>query len=110
MQSRQEYNIIILRKHRASTNLRRLNSYAQQHPLQEALKDFGRIIKSIFVLKYVEDVAWRQTIEKQLNKGELANKFASALSFAGQDITDPYPGDQEISFMCRTILKNIIIL
>lgn len=95
---------IILRKHRASTILKRLNSYAQQHPLQEALKEFGRIIKSIFVLKYVDDVAWRQAIEKQLNK------FASAVSFAGQDITDPYPGGQEISAMCRTILQNIIIL
>lgn len=101
---------IMLRKHRASIIMKRLNSYAQQHPLQEAIKEFGRIIKSIFVLKYVDDVAFRQTIEKQLNKGELANKFFSAVSFAGQDITDPYPEDQEISAMCKTILQNIIIL
>jgi TnpA family transposase len=101
---------IMLRKHRASTIMKRLNSYAQQHPLQEALKEFGRIIKSIFVLKYVDDMVWRQGIEKQLNKGELANKFASAVSIAGQDITEPYPEDQEISAMCKTILQNIIIL
>jgi hypothetical protein len=25
---------------------------------------------------------WRQAIEKQLNKGELANKFSAAISFA----------------------------
>lgn len=101
---------ICLRKHRASIILKRLSSYTNQHPLQEALKEFGRIIKSIFVLKYVDDVAWRQTIEKQLNKGELANKFASAVSFAGQEMTEAYRDDQEISAMCKTIIQNIIIL
>ena len=101
---------IMLRKHRASTILKRLSAYTHQHPLQEALKEFGRVIKSIFVLKYVDDVTWRQAIEKQLNKGELANKFASAVSFAGQEITEAYREDQEISAMCKTILQNIIIL
>jgi TnpA family transposase len=100
----------MLRKHRASTILKRLSAYANQHPLQEALKEFGRIIKSIFVLKYVDDVTLRQAIEKQLNKGELANKFASAVSFADQDITEAYQEDQEIAAMCKTILQNIIIL
>lgn len=101
---------IMLRKHRASTILKRLSAYTHQHPLQDALKEFGRIIKSIFVLKYVDDVTWRQAIEKQLNKGELANKFASAVSFAGQGITEAYREDQEISALCKTILQNIIIL
>jgi TnpA family transposase/uncharacterized FlaG/YvyC family protein len=101
---------IMLRKHRASTILKRLSAYANQHPLQEALKEFGRVIKSIFVLKYIDDVTLRQTIEKQLSKGELANKFASAVSFAGQEITEAYRDDQEISAMCKTIIQNIIIL
>jgi TnpA family transposase len=101
---------IMLRKYRASTILKRLSAYANQHPLQEALKEFGRVIKSIFVLKYIDDVTWRQAIEKQLNKGELANKFASAVSFAGQEITEAYQEDQEISAMCKTIIQNIIIL
>ena len=107
---------IMLRKHRASTILKRLSAYANQHPLQEALKEFGRIIKSIFVLKYVDDVTLRQAIEKQLNKGELANKFASAVSFVDQEITESYQEDQEdqedqeIAAMCQTILHNIIIL
>ena len=101
---------IMLRKHRASVILKRLSTYANQHPLQEALKEFGRIIKSIFVLKYIDDITWRQTIEKQLNKGELANKFATAVSFVGEEITAAYREDQEISAMCKTIIQNIIIL
>jgi TnpA family transposase len=101
---------IMLRKHKASIVLKRLSAYVNQHPLQEALKEFGRIIKSMFVLKYIDDVTLRQAIEKQLNKGELANKFASAVSFADPEITEAYREDQEISAMCKMILQNIIIL
>lgn len=43
---------IKLREHRASTILKRLGEYSNQHPLQEALKEFGKVIKSIFMLKY----------------------------------------------------------
>ena len=101
---------IKLREHRASTILKRLGEYSNQHPLQEALKEFGRAIKSIFMLKYFDDVELRQTIEKQLNKGELANKFSEAISFADQNILEAHSEDQEISVMCRTIIQNIIIL
>lgn len=101
---------IKLREHRASTILKRLSEYSNQHPLEESLKDFGRIIKSIFILKYIDDVQWRQAIEKQLNKGELANKFSDAISFADPNILEPLKEDQEITVMCKTIIQNIIIL
>ncbi|RZI47404.1 Tn3 family transposase [Rickettsiales endosymbiont of Peranema trichophorum] len=101
---------IMVRKHKASVILKRLSSYPNQHPLQEALKEFGRIIKSMFVLKYVDDVEWRQRIEKQLNKGELANRFAAAVSFMGEEIKEGYREEQEVSGMCKTLIQNIIIL
>jgi TnpA family transposase len=65
---------IKLREHRASTIIKRLSSYTRQHPLLSAIKEFGRIIKSSFILEYIDDVELRQTVEKQLNKGELANR------------------------------------
>ena len=102
---------IKMREHKASTILKRLNSYDKQHPLQKTIKEFGRIIKSTFILKYIDDVELRQTIEKQLNKGELANKFSSAISFANnQEIIQIDKIDQEVAALCKTILQNIIIL
>lgn len=53
----------------ASQLLKRLSSYAKDHPLYKALKEFGKIIKSIFILTYFDDLEFRQRIEKQLNKG-----------------------------------------
>lgn len=70
-------------KHTSASQLfKRLSSYAKDHPLYKALKEFGRIIKSIFILTYYDDVELRQRIEKQLNKVELSNKFAKAIFFA----------------------------
>ncbi len=100
-----------LRHHKPSTILKRLNSYDNQHYLHSAIKEFGRIISSIFTLKYIDDVELRQTIEKQLNKGELANKFSSAVSFANDhEIIQIDKTDQEIAVVCKTIIQNIIIL
>ena len=100
-----------LRHYKPSTILKRLNSYDNQHYLHSAIKEFGRIISSMFTLKYIDDVALRQTIEKQLNKGELANKFSSAISFANDhEIIQIDKTDQEIAVVCKTIIQNIIIL
>ena len=50
---------------------KRLSSYARQNPLHQALKEYGKIIKSGFILRYYDDLALRQAIEKQLSRIEL---------------------------------------
>ena len=59
------------------------------------------------MLKYIDDVELRQTIEKPLNKGELANKCSETILFANQNILKAHSEAQEISVMyeVRTILK-----
>ena len=59
---------IKLKENTTSDIFRRLNSYSRQHALYQTLKAFGQIIKSDFILRYVDDVDLRQAIEKQLNK------------------------------------------
>jgi len=65
----------------ASQLLKRLTSYSRKHKLYQALREFGRIIKTQFLLNYIDDVSLRQQIEKQLNKVESANKFSKAVFF-----------------------------
>ena len=60
---------IKMKRTSASQLFKRLNSYSKQNPLYKALKAFGKIIKSIFILRYIDCVDFRQAIEKQLNKG-----------------------------------------
>jgi TnpA family transposase len=95
----------------ASQIFKRLNSYSRQHPLYCALKEFGRIIKTTFILRYFDDVELRQVIEKQLNKIELSNKFAKAISFDNNnEMQYGSKEEQEMVINCQMLIQNAIIL
>ena len=51
--------IIRLKENTASDIFRRLNSCSCQHALYQTLKAFAQIIKSLFILRYVDDLALR---------------------------------------------------
>lgn len=94
----------------ASQLFRRLNSYSKQHSLYQALKEFGKISKSLFILKYYDDCALRQAIEAQLNKIESSNKFSKAVSFGhSNEFLQSEKEEQEIAETCRRLIKNAII-
>ena len=94
----------------ASQLFKRLNSYSRQHPLYQALKEFGKIPKTLFILKYSDDLEFRQAIEKQLNKVEGSNKFSKAISFGhNQEFIQSEKEDQEIAEGCRRLIKNTIV-
>lgn len=92
----------------ASQLFKRLNSYSKQHPLYKTLKEFGKIIKTLFILKYVDDTEFRQAIEKQLSKVEGSHKLAKAISL-GNEFLQSEKEDQEIAEGCRRLIKNSII-
>lgn len=94
----------------ASQLFKRLNSYSWQHPLYMALKEFGKIPKTLFILKYLDDPLFRQAIEKQLNKVEGSNKFSKAISFGhSHEFVQSEKEDQEIAEGCRRLIKNAIV-
>jgi TnpA family transposase len=94
----------------ASQLFKRLNSYSKQHPLYRALKEFGKIPKSLFILKYCDDLKFRQAIEKQLNKVESSNKFSKAVSFGhSSEFMQSEKEDQEIAEACRRLIKNAAV-
>ena len=101
---------IKLKENTASDIFRRLNSYSRQHALYQTLKAFGQIIKSLFILRYVDDLALRQAIEKQLNKVELANRFTRAVAVGNpREYTQTEKEEQEIAEGCNRLIRNSII-
>jgi len=102
---------IKLKKASASRLFSRLNSYTKQIPLYNALKEFGRIMKSHFLLTYFDDIELRQRIEKQLNRVELSNKLAKAIFFANnQEIQEGEKDEQDLSAACKMLIQNAIVL
>lgn len=94
----------------ASQLFKRLNSYSRQHLLYRAMKEFGKAPKTVFILKYCDDLQFRQSIEKQLNKGEGSNKFSKAVPFGhSHEFIQGEKEDQEIAEACRRLIKNAIV-
>ena len=101
---------IKLKETTASDIFRRLNAYSKQHSLYQTLKAFGQITKSRFILRYIDDLALRQAIEKQLNKVELANQFTRAVAVGNpRELTQAEKEEQEIAESCNRLIKNCII-
>jgi len=88
---------------------RRLNSYSKQHPLYVALKELGRVVRTIFILKYINDLGFRQAIGKQINKVENSNKFSNAIAVGEKELQ--YGTKEEMDFVvgCRRLIKNALI-
>lgn len=59
--------------------LKKLSAYRQQNSLAAALREIGRIERTIFTLRWFEDPALRQIVTAELNKGEERNALAPPL-------------------------------
>ncbi|HDR7713710.1 Tn3 family transposase [Bacillus cereus] len=62
----------------------KLGSYSRQNSLATALREMGRIEKTIFILNYISDESLRRKIQRGLNKGEAMNGLARAIFFGKQ--------------------------
>jgi TnpA family transposase len=101
---------IKLKENTASDIFQRLNSYSKQHALYQTIKAFGQIIKSLFILRYLDEVKLRQAIEKQLNKVELANRFTRTVAVGSpREFMQAEKEDQEIAESCNRLIRNCII-
>ncbi|EKU73256.1 hypothetical protein HMPREF9718_04619 [Sphingobium yanoikuyae ATCC 51230] len=65
----------------ASAMLRKLSAYPRQNGLALALREIGRLERSIFMLDWLQDIDLRRRTQAGLNKGEARNALARALFF-----------------------------
>ena len=101
---------IKLKETTASDVFRRLNSYSKQHSLYQALKAFGQIPKSLFILRYIDEPPLRMAIEKVLNGIEHVHRFTRAVSVGSpQEFLQADKEDQEMAEACKRLIKNSII-
>jgi TnpA family transposase len=65
----------------ASLMLRKLGSYPRQNGLAVALRELGRIERTLFTLDWIQNVELRRRVQVGLNKGEARNALARAVFF-----------------------------
>ena len=76
---------------------------------RQALKVFGQVPKSLFILQVIDDPVLRQAIEKQLDRIEHVHRFTRAVSVGNpREFLQAEKEDQEMAEACKR-LKNCII-
>ncbi len=66
-----------------STLLRKLGSYSRKNKLYIAMRELGRVVRTVFLLEYLSNPELRRLIHGATNKCERFNKFTKWLSFGG---------------------------
>lgn len=64
--------------------VQRLTNSSPSDRLTKAFTNLGRIIKTEYILRYLTDKELRQTVQRQLNKGEYRHKLPRWIFFAEQ--------------------------
>ena len=92
-----------------STLLKRLNSYAHQHPLYQALVELGKVVRTIFLLNYMDDGQLRRRTHQQTTQLESIQKLAKVLDM-GDEGTIQFCTKEELMIMAlskQLIINNI---
>jgi TnpA family transposase len=100
-----------LRKQQASGLLRTLQTNNSPTRLARALAELGRIIKTMHLLNYFDDEAYRPRILVQLNCGEGRHMLSSAV-FHGKrgEMRQRYRQGQEDQLSALGLIVNVIVL
>lgn len=89
--------------------IRKLQSFPRQHILTQALQDYGRIIKTIFVLRYYISEAYRRRIDTQLNKSEKFHDLRGHIHSANRGkLRKKYPEQHLNQANCLNLIVNAV--
>jgi len=94
----------------ASLMIGKLHGYLRQNALARALQEYGRLVKTLFLLRYLENEQYRKRINGQLNKGEALHALRRFLFFANAgQIRRQQEEGQANQAACLNLLTNAIV-
>jgi TnpA family transposase len=95
----------------SSLILGKLGSYSRNNALANALKELGRIEKTIFILEYASNPQFRRRIQVGLNKGEEAHGLARVVFFGRRgQFWERELQEQLQKASCLNILVNATVI
>ena len=100
---------IKLGKITASTILRRLGTYSRKNKLYFAFRELGKVVRTKFLLKYIDDVDVRKTIDAATNKSEEFNGFVKWVGGEGI-IAENVRHEQRKIVKYNQLVANMVIL
>ncbi len=102
---------IRLGKITASSILRRLGTYSRKNKLYFAFRELGKAVRTLFLLRYIDDNEIRKTINAATNKSEEYNGFVKWVFFGSQGIiAENVQHEQRKIIKYSQLVANMIIL
>ncbi|ETT84591.1 MULTISPECIES: Tn3 family transposase [Bacillus] len=93
-----------------STLLRKLSNDSKKNRLYKAFRELGRVVRTVFLLKYISDIKLREQITASTNKVEAYNGFSKWLFFGGDGvISENDPEEQEKRIKYNDLVANAVI-
>jgi TnpA family transposase len=88
----------------------KLSSYERKNKTKRALWEYDNILKSLYLLDYIDSLTLRQNVQRALNRGESYHKLYRAISYANfGKLRFKTEQDQNIWGECGRLLANCII-
>ncbi|MCP4405384.1 MAG: Tn3 family transposase [bacterium] len=88
----------------------KLSSYPRKNKTKLALWEFDNIIKSIYLLDYIDSPALRRNVQRALNRGEAYHQLRRAIAYAhGGRFRVRSQHEQELWNACSRLVANAVI-
>ncbi|WP_232282494.1 Tn3 family transposase [Photobacterium damselae] len=94
----------------SSMLLRRLNGHNRRNKLYRAFRELGRVMRTLFLLRYISEEDLRHTIRAETTKVESYNNFQDWISFGGEIIKSGDPVEQAKQIKYANLIANSIML
>jgi TnpA family transposase len=95
----------------ASSILRRLGTKSRKNQVYFAFRELGKVIRTMFMLEYVDDIEVRKLIQGATNKSEQFNRFVKWVFFGGEGIiAENLRHEQQKLVKYSHLVANLIIL
>ena len=90
--------------------MRRLSSHSRKNKLYFALRELGRAVRSIFLLRYLADMELRHIIQTATTISERFNKFVQWVSFGGDSVIAENIRDEQRKFIkYNHVVANLLV-
>ena len=94
----------------ASLLISKLQAGVRQNALTRALREYGRLVKTCFILQWIKSEDYRRRIHRQLNKGEALHALRRFLFFAHEGKVRRRQTEQQTDqILCLNLVTNAIV-
>jgi TnpA family transposase len=93
-----------------ATVVRKLSSYTRQNQTKKALWELDNILRTLYILDFIDDPTLRQSVQKALNRGESYHRMRRAISYVNSGkFRVKTEAEQQIWNECSRLIANAII-